>query len=132
MESFLKNVIEGNGITPPDACIRAFSQNFDGAVNAEWLERNGFYEVSFYRHNIEHIAVFDSNGYLAEYIQNLAAEFLPVHITDIAKEKGEIMNALLRNRGNHIEYEVIIRDSNLVRYMLIFSDIGHMVSETRL
>jgi len=46
--------------------------------------------------------------------------------------KGEIMNAVLRNKGNRLEYEIIYRDATLTRFLITLSDLGAVLEEKKL
>lgn len=129
MKEFLKKVILGNGISPPEICLQSFIQNFENALNVEWHKKHNYFEVLFYRNNLEHIAHFSLNGFLTEYIQKVPFEFLPEAIKDIALEKGEIMNVVMKNKGNTIEYELILRDKAKNRTLLVVSDMGELVEQ---
>jgi hypothetical protein len=130
MSDFLKNVMEGNGISPSEICLQSFNQHFKNAINVEWFNKDDLYEAIFYQNNLEHIAIFSLSGVLTEYRQNLPADYLPEPIKKIALENGEIMNSVLKNKGNSLEYEIIIRDKQLIRYLLIISDVGKIIENT--
>lgn len=132
MKDFLENVLKGNTIDPPENCLRAFEENFSGAVNMEWHKRNESFEVIFYLSKIEHIALFDKKGTLVEYLQNLPEGYLPKPLKILAGAKGEIMNTVMRNKGNKLEYEIIYRDSGLKRHLLILSEFGDIIEEQSL
>ena len=42
------------------------------------------------------------------------------------------MNFVLRNKRNHIDYEIIYRDMDLNRFMLIITDSGKIFQEKKL
>ncbi len=130
MHNFIKKIVEGSHILPNKSCLTAFQHNFSDAVYTEWYEKNGMFEAIFYQHNLEHIATFNPEGELLEYRQNLPIEFLPGHVRYKAGEEGEIMNALLINKGNLLEYEIIVRNGELVRHVLKISEVGE-VKEVR-
>ena len=132
MKDFLKKVIEGSGVSPSVVCLNSFTDNFEDAINVEWFRRDGYFEAIFYRNNLEHIALFSLNGILKEYKKNLPPEHLPEAIKNLALSKGEIMNAVLKNKGNSLEYELIFRDAALKRHLLILSDAGELKEEIRL
>ena len=132
MKNFLRRVIEGNGVLPTEICLKSFTENFKDAINIEWFNKEDHFEAIFYKNNLEHIAVFSLSGVLIEYRLNLPTDYLPEPITKNALAKGEIMNAVMRNKGNMIEYEVIVRDTVLDRHMLLFSDIGGLIEEKKL
>ena len=129
MKDFLRKVVEGSDISPSDACLHSFNNYFADAVNVEWSINEGGFEAIFYRQNLEHIALFSKNGMLMEYRKNLPSEFLPESIKDLALARGEVMNALMKNKGNTIEYELIVRDRSLIRHLLLISDEGKLLVE---
>lgn len=132
MNDFLKKVVEGNGVSPSDVCLQSFNQNFENAINVEWFNKENFYEAIFYKNNLEHIAIFSLSGILTEYSQNLPADYLPEPIKVTVSSKGEIMNSVMINKGNLLEYEVIVRDKQLNRYLIILSDLGRIKEEKKL
>lgn len=129
MKDFLKSVIEGSGISPSLQCQQSFSENFKDAINVEWSRTEECYEAVFYRHKLEHIALFSLEGILMEYRKKLPAEFLPEPIKNLALSRGEIMNALMKNKGNTLEYELIVRDETPARHLLLLSDVGELKEE---
>lgn len=129
MKDFVKKVVGGNGITPPDNCLDAFNQYFEGAINTDWFDRKTCFEVIFYKDSIEHIAIFDKTGRLLEYKLYLPVNFLPEALKTNLESRGEIMNAVLRNKQNCIEYEVIIRDKEMKRHLILLSDLGKTLDE---
>ena len=129
MKDFLKKVIEGHGISPPEICLESFKEVFNDAINVEWFKREDRFEAVFYRNNLEHIAFFSANGIFEEYRLNLPADHLPVRITKLLSYKGEIMNSVLRNKGNLLEYEVIVRDPDFTRSLITISDTGNILEE---
>lgn len=132
MKGFLKKIVEGSKISPPEACLQAFSDNFTDAVNVEWFRKEGCYEAIFYMHNLEHIAIFSLSGILEEYKRNLPVDLLPGPIKDVVRQKREIMNAVLINKGNRLEYELVVRDRLLKRHLMVISDLGEVWEERKL
>ncbi len=132
MEDFVRKVIEGDGCTPPTTCTVAFNNKFSNALNVDWYSRGEYYEAVFYKNNLEHVAVFTQSGVLSEYKLLLPEGYLPGKIIDFLKEKGEIMNAVLRNKGNSLEYEVIVMNSEMKRMMIVFSEQGKVLNSREL
>ncbi|WP_346862738.1 hypothetical protein [uncultured Draconibacterium sp.] len=132
MKSFLRKVVEGSGISPSEICSRSFKENFEDAVNIEWYNKTDYYEAIFYKNSLEHIAVFSLAGTLSEYRFNLPTEYLPEPIKNMALQKGEIMNTVLRNKGNMLEYELIVKDKEFKRNLIVFSDLGNIIEERKL
>ena len=129
MKAFLKNLVEGNGISPSEICLQSFRDNFNDAVSVEWYRKEGYYEAIFYRYNLEHIALFSFNGMLLEYKRNLPVDYLPEPIKELLHAKGEIMNSVLINKGNVLEYEIVLRDKLLKRHLIKLSDTGELKEE---
>jgi hypothetical protein len=132
MKNFLKKVLAGNKISPTEECLQSFNLNFTEAINVEWFKHAAHYEAIFYNNKIECIALFQANGTLLEYRQNIPQEYLPEIIKNQAQTKGEIMNTVLSNKGNMLAYEIIIRDTHLNRYCLNISESGEIVSDKKL
>jgi hypothetical protein len=132
MKEFLKKVVEGSRVAPSETCLQSFSQNFEDAISVEWFNRGDSYEAIFYKDNLEHIAMFSLEGTLVEYRLNLPPGYLPEPVRTIVEPKGEMMNAVLRNKGNMLEYEIIYRDSDLKRYMITLSNLGRITGEREL
>lgn len=132
MKDFLRKFVEGTGISPSVVCRRSFDENFADAVNVEWHHTEGNYEAVFYRSGLEHIALFGTSGLLLEYSKKLPPEFLPGPVRDLALSRGEIMNAVLRNKGNMLEYELIVRDGKLIRSLLLISELAELKEERML
>ena len=127
MEDFVRKVIEGDGSEPPKACQDAFSNKFSNAINVDWYDRGECWEAVFYKNKLEHVASFTTEGELSEYKLMLQEPYLPGRISEVLKKKGEIMNAVLRNKGNSLEYEVIVMDSDMKRSMFVFSEQGKVL-----
>ncbi len=132
MNEFLRKVFSGNKETPSVICLQSFNQNFKEAKNVEWFKKENRFEALFYLNNLEHIALFSLNGILLEYRINISADYLPVHIKSMASSKGEIMNSVMRNKGNRLEYEIIVRDQELNRSFITVSEMGKIIEEKKL
>ncbi|VXD16116.1 hypothetical protein [Marinoscillum sp. 108] len=132
MDDFLKKVIDGSEATPPESCLLTFDRNFPKAINIDWSEKEAKFEAIFYQEDIEYIAMFDQQGLLEKYTMYLTPDLLPVAIKTHMDQLGEIMNAVLINEGNQLLYEVIIRDANLKRYVLMVDQLGKVLEERKL
>jgi len=132
MKDFVKKVMEGDGVVPSEGCLNSFHQNFEDAVNIEWFQRENYFEAVFYKNNLEHIALFSLEGIFMEYRINLPTDYLPEPIKKTALSRGEIMSSVMRNKGNMVDYEVIVRDKELNRHLVTLSDIGRIIEVKRL
>jgi len=133
MEDFLKKVIEGTGIKPSEVVLQSLNHNFNNFTNVEWYDKGECVEAIFYKDKLEHIAKFDLKGSLIEYRIYLPKGYLPENLKEIVTAKGgEIMNVIIRNKGNSIEYEVIIRDKELSRYLIRLSEVGGLLEKKKL
>jgi len=132
MNDFVKKVVVGEGVSPSEVCLQSLNQNFENAKNVEWFKKENHFEAVFYRNDLEHIAIFSLSGILIEYRLNLPADYLPEPIKKTALSKGEIMNSVMRNKGNRVDYELIIRDIDLNRHIVTVSDTGRVIEEQNL
>ncbi|MCB2208777.1 MAG: hypothetical protein KQH67_10855 [Bacteroidetes bacterium] len=132
MENLAKKILISETIQPPDSCLQQFDENFPGAINIDWFKKEHYYEAIFYQDDIEHIAHYSKEGILESYKMFMPAKFLPESIKTKLEHKGEIMNVVLINKGNSINYEVIIRNQNLCRYLILLTDLGKVISEMQL
>jgi hypothetical protein len=129
MKAFFEKIIHANGITAPISCEQSFSQNFAGAINVEWSKTDKYYESVFYLNNLEYIAIFSLDGLLMEYRMILPDGYLPEQVKNKLDSMGEIMNKILINKGNSLIYEIIVRDKNLVRSLVLMTDLGLVIEE---
>lgn len=129
MEQFLKNLIQGSRINPPQSCLDAFNMHFEGTVNTEWFKSDASFEAIFYKDNMEYIALFTPDGILDSYRMFLPVGYLPEFIKNSMESYGEIMNCVLINKTNTIEYEIIYRDKTMARHMIRLTGLGGMLDE---
>lgn len=132
MNDFLKKILKGNGILPSEVCEQSFKQNFENAVNVEWFNKENQYEAIFYKNDMEYIAIFDAAGTLLEYRQNLTVNHLPLAIKNVAASMGDIMSMVLKNKGNKLEYEILMRKDQQKRFLITLSETGNIIEETEL
>lgn len=132
MSKALVKLVEGEHIELPKACIDSLKRNFSNAINIEWAMINSDFEAIFYQDNLEYIALFKADGKLIEYRRIIPEGNLPFNIRQLVMKKGEVMNRVLVNRGNELFYEVIYRDQEHNRFMLLISDTGKVISHSKL
>lgn len=131
MTEFLKKMMERSTTEPPERCLESFQLAFNNAINPEWTLTDGIYESVFYQDKLEHIARFDSSGRLLDHKMFLPETMLPGKIRKQLTRKGEIMIAVLINKVNCIEYEVVIRDPELNRSQMTFSQTGTLLLDRK-
>ena len=132
MSEFLKRMMDDGRCEPPQSCLAAFRSAYPRATGTEWHRANDCFESVFYEDKLEHIARFDSTGKLLDHKMFLPEMLLPDIIRKSMAGRGEIMNAVLINRGTRIEYEVIVRDEELNRKLVSFSQSGMPLGERAL
>jgi hypothetical protein len=129
MINFFAKIFKSSPFSPPEEIINALKDKFPDVINIEWNKSGDSYEAIFYKDNIEYIANFDKDGELKVYKMFLPEGFLPGNILDIVRKKGELMNAVMINKGNSITYEIIFRDTNLVRSVMLLNEKGAVLEE---
>ena len=127
--NFFSKIFGGSIFSPPENIKNSLKKAFPEVINIEWNKTGDSYEAIFYKDNIEYIANFDRQGDLLLYKMFLPEGFLPENIKSSLTNKGEIMNAVMINEGNSITYEVIIRDKDLVRYLILLNELGVVIDE---
>jgi hypothetical protein len=132
MKRELMKLVEGVGIKAPKACTDSLELNFSRATNIEWHQIKSYFEAIFYQDNLEFIALFKADGELIEYRRVVPEGYLPFAIRQLVLEKGEVMDRVLVNRGNELYYEVIYRDQDLNRFVLLINDLGEVVTHKKL
>lgn len=132
MKEFIKKIFRQTSPEIPRPVKQSFKQNFKKAKNEEWSQRGQNWEAIFYLDKHESIAVFDRQGILVEKRINIGTDALPEQILNTTLSLGEIMNviSISGNKGN--SFEIIVRDKELIRYLILISDEGKLVSNTRL
>lgn len=132
MKNILSKIFHFSSITLPPAVKISFSQKFGESLNIEWLKSDDFYEAIFYLEDIEHIARFDSGGELLNLKKNLPIQSTPQHIKDKASQHGELMNVIEIKEEEIVGYELIVRDSALIRFSLLLNERGGLLHKGKL
>ena len=131
-----KNILHVSRTTPPKIVKEELLRLYPGARSLEWSKNKGAYEVIFYDNGTEIIARFSEKAILLEYRinhkpENLALS-LPLNIINSAKAEGEIMNCITVHSNNKLYYEFIVRDKDLIRYLLLLDNKGSKISLEKL
>jgi hypothetical protein len=126
-EIFFKSWLTGDAITAPEIVKESFKTKFGGAINVEWFRTDDCYEAIFYDNEIEKISKFSHEGSWIETRTNLDITVLNTDIKNPAEQCGEIMNAILIEMQDLKKYEIIIRDKQLNRFLLMLSDTGRII-----
>ena len=132
MKTFLNNFLESERINPSHHVKHSLKKNFDNALKVDWMTRDDHFEAIFYKDNIEHLALFAKDGQLIEYKMNLSEDFLPLPAKSALPSDCEIMNVVLRNHGNSLSYEVIYRNKELRRFVMVIDELGKVEMEKEL
>lgn len=125
-------ILKGAVVRIPAPVKEGFRVNFVDTRNIEWSRIKGLYEVIFYHEGKEKIARFDPDGTLLEYRINLQLETISPSVRDKAVSEGEIMNCIEFHSVDTIRYEFIVRDENLVRYLLLTDMSGNKIRKEKL
>lgn len=116
----------------PEILEKKLFENFRKAVNIEWEKKEQHFEAVFYVNRIEYIALFSETGELLEYKKNMWPDELSVDITNYCFRIGEIMNAISTFKNNEVNFEVIVRDTNFNRMLLVFDSNAKLLSQKNL
>jgi hypothetical protein len=131
-----KNILQVSRLIPPRKIKEELLRLYPLARSLEWSKNKGYYEVIFYENDTEMIARFSEKASLIEYRINHKPEnlskSLPLEIITSAKAEGEIMNCITVNSDKELYYEFIVRDKELVRYLLLLDSKGSKTSLEKL
>jgi len=67
------------------------------------------------------------NTPVIQFFANFTSELK--NLIKTLEKDSEIMNALIKNKGNAIEYEVIVRDKSMNRFIILLSDSGKVIQK---
>lgn len=81
---------------------------------------------------MEYIAKISEKKGLLEYKKNLKLDELPEVISDECKKSGEIMNAIANFVESELFYEIIVRDKDFNRSLLLLNKSGELLKSTRI
>lgn len=127
-----KKILNVATVKVPKAVIDSMKQLFPSAKNIEWSHDRSLFEVIFYHDDLEKIARYDNDGTLLEYRVNLPLERIPRRVNRKVNSEGEIMNCIEFHSVDSIRYEFIVRDKNLVRYLLLTDKSGNTLRKEKL
>lgn len=133
VKNFFLNILSGSkGTNIPQPVKEAFNKQFDNPLNTEWSKAEGHYEAVFYKDELEHIASYKSSGTLLNLKINLQLGTVPETILKMVKVHGELMNAIAIHEQDSVQYELIVRDENLIRYFLLVTASGEVLEKEKL
>lgn len=127
-----KKILQVATVRVPHVVRESMKNNFPSAMNIEWCRNKSLFEVIFYQDDIEKIARFDTDGTLLEYRINIQLENIPEGIRTNAATEGEIMNCIEIHSVDRLKFEFIVRDPDLVRYLLLTDDSGKRIRKEKL
>lgn len=113
----------------PDSIKKRFLSFFPKAFNVEWNKMDDYFEALFYNDDVEHIAKLSHEGALMEYKKNIRISDIPEFIKAKAAEQGEIMSAIIIFPQQTVQYEIITRNENLSRDLLLLDDQGNLLEK---
>ena len=111
----------------PDHIISQLLKHFPDALNIDWDIKDDFYEAVFYVDDTEFIAKISEENGLTGYKKNLKLDELPEIINAECEKSGEIMNAIAIYTKSNLLYEIIVRDKEFRRTLLLISKSGEIL-----
>ncbi len=127
MKNSLLKIFGASAKKIPDFIKDQLFKQFPEAINIDWDKKNDFYEAVFYVNETEYIAKISDEDGLTGYKKNLKLDELPPDVSAECETHGEIMNAIgIYTKTNHI-YEVIVRDREFGRTLLLLSKSGEIL-----
>lgn len=132
----MKNTLKRIFLTPfktiPEKVKSELKKHFPDALNIEWETKKDLYEAIFYVNEVEYIAKISEKNGLVEYKKNLKLDELPELISAECKKSGEIMNAIANYMEDSLFYEIIVRDTDFNRSLLLLNQNGKLLKSERI
>lgn len=132
MKNIFSKIFKFSNVSLPPEVTDSFLEKFGDSINIEWLQTDDFFEAIFYLDDIEHIAHFDSSGKLLNLKKNLSLQSTPEHIKEKAILHGELMNVIEISEDEVVGYELIVRDTDLIRFSLLLNEKGGLIHKSKL
>jgi len=132
MIEIIKNMFISSKKKIPSVVEKALFFQFPEAINIDWQIIDNGYEAIFYNKEVEYIAKISKSGKLYEYKKNLNAKEVPLPIQNYCINLGEIMSAIAIYTINDIIYELIIRNTSMIRFLLLFDINGNLLNKNQL
>jgi len=129
---FLRNLFNRGEARTPKTLKNSLLKHFPKAKNVEWSRYNELYEAMFYDEEVEKIARFDQNGKLVECRINTSFTEIPSFVKSNIEPDYEIMSCIVVYASDNMNYELIVRNSELIRYSLLMDSLGHKIRLERL
>lgn len=129
---FLSKIFKRSIPQSPKAVKQGLKKHFPMAKSIEWSNHGELYEAIFYDLNIEKIARFDQNGKLVECRINTPVYEIPSFVKTNIEPDYEIMNCIAVYATETMNYELIVRNTELTRYQLLIDSLGHKIKMERL
>lgn len=128
MKNPFKNIFTSQSHSVPEKVKKHLYHFFPGAVNVEWGKNGEDYEAIFYMDEMEHIVKITAKDGVCQIKKNLKFADLMKKIRDMAATYGEVMNVISIFSDRKITYEIIVRDENLKRSMVLLNSEGQLLS----
>jgi hypothetical protein len=129
LKNFFKKLMGQESFSIPKKIERQFNAQFKNALNPEWNENSEYFEALFHLDNVEKIARYNRDGKRMELRTNCTPEELPGETLKKAHQFGEIMNAIHIEQENNSLFEIIIRNKDLTRILILIDDKNDLLKE---
>lgn len=116
----------------PPRVVSSLTSHFKGVSGVEWSRHNELWEAIFFDEEITKIARFDVDGKLLEYRVSISPDAIPSPIYEAATGDWEVMNCIAIYSSNKLDYELIVRDTNLIRFQMWVDSLGNRVKLEKL
>jgi hypothetical protein len=132
MISILDNMARAGKINPPQFVANTFEILFPQAINVEWYVNTLGFEAVFHHNQREMIAMLSANGELLETRHNLPATEAPAMVTTALTPGVELMNVIRVEKNAGVTFEIIYRNQNLDRFIMLIDEQGNINSDSPL
>jgi hypothetical protein len=130
--NLFSKIFNVGNIQPSKQVRQSLLLRFPKARSVEWTNQTDYWEAVFYENKIEKIAKFSNDGALVEYRVNQTGNEMPDSVIKALGDQFEIMNCIGIHTSDSVQYELIVRDKTLTRFLFIFHQTGKIVRQEKL
>jgi hypothetical protein len=129
---FFKKIFKLSSPRQPRAVKQSLLKHFPDAKSIEWGVNGELHEAVFYDRDIEKIARFNQTGKLEECRVNTPVNEIPSFVKSNIEPEFEIMNCIAVYASETMNYELIVRNDEFIRFHLLVDSLGHKIKLERL
>lgn len=132
IDKLFKKIFTPSPLAPPEQLQNKFHAIYKKVKNLEWIEYQNDWEAIFIKDGEEYIIRMNLEGSVLDQKVNLPLQKVPQAVLECTRQHGEVMNIIQATSGDLHKYEIIMRDHDLNRFLLLISETGELLHRSSL